>query len=154
MPWGPATYRLGITIDRWGPAAWNTLHAFAHSTPPTLDARAREDMGRFLHLFGRHLPCPTCRAHFSRYLDAHMSPQSLATRESVVRFVHHAHNDVNRRLGKPVVSLEEHYALYSREEDAPWGTLVAIVGIVAALLLTRSRAKPAENGTPATLQRR
>ena len=154
MPWGPATYTLGVTIDRWGPAAWNTLHAFAHSTPVTLDARAREDMGHFLRLFGRHLPCPTCRTHFSRYLDAHLSSQSLATREGVVRFVHDAHNDVNRRLGKPVVSLDHHYELYSRREDPPWEPLALIVGIVAVLLLTRSRAAATESAAPATLPRR
>ena len=103
---------MGITIDRWGPAAWNTLHAFAHSVPLTLDSRQQSEFVQLLYLFGAHLPCPKCRDHFKEYLDTHIDAASFSTRDAIVAFVHDAHNDVNVRLGKRVWTLAEHVEVY------------------------------------------
>jgi len=103
---------MGITMERWGPAAWNTLHAFAHSLPLTLDERQQSDFANFLYLFGSYLPCPKCRSHFKEYLDTHVDVNTFRTRESSIIFLNEAHNDVNVRLGKRVFTLDEHMEVY------------------------------------------
>ena len=105
---------MGITIDKWGPGAWNTLHAFAHTYPRTAEPARQAAMRELLRLFGEHLPCPKCRMHYAAYLEAHLADASLATRDALVAFLNSLHNDVNRRLGKRQYSLAEHYAVYRR----------------------------------------
>jgi hypothetical protein len=146
----------GITIDRWGPAAWNTLHVVAHTAPHTLDDAQRDDMRAFLRLFGKHLPCPSCRRHFLHYLEAHLTEDALKTRAGLVRVVHDAHNDVNLRLGKPLVTLAEDYALYSRDDPAAtsWNACVAISAVAAVVTLLILRRRTAARSGCAPLWRR
>lgn len=107
--------RAGITIDKWGPAAWNTLHVFAHTAPETLTAMDRASMRTFLNTFGSHLPCSKCRRHFLEFMERHASTDAaFATRKRVVALMNDAHNEVNRRNGKRVYTLAEHYRVYQR----------------------------------------
>ena len=125
---------MGITIDKWGPSAWNTLHAFAHKANQKISKDEEEEWVSFFYLFARRLPCPKCRVHLKNYLDSNMVP--LETRDDLVRFVHDVHNDVNRRLGKPVWTYSEHCQLYSlktpkKEADFPiFPVLLSIVLVV------------------------
>ena len=143
---------MGITIDRWGPAAWNTLHAFAHSVPLTLDATQQSDFVQFLYLFGAHLPCPKCRAHFKEYLDTHIEASDFTTRKSIIAFVHEAHNDVNVRLGKRTWTLHDHMEVYElpvarrsflttkvAEHDVLALVLLAVVGVVLGIRVWHRR---------------
>lgn len=138
----------GLTIDQWGPGAWNTLHTFAHRAPHEL---TEEDKGRwttFLRLFAAFLPCPKCRSHFQDFLDRRLRDgDSLATRASLVSLLNEAHNDVNFRNGKRVYSLDEHYAAYRkpaplvvRARDA---ACFAGVAVAVALLLGAGAAEAA-----------
>jgi len=134
---------MGMTIDVWGPAAWNTLHAFAHSVPSALDAQQQADFVELLYLFGAHLPCPKCRTHFSEYLDTHVDSRSFSSRASVVQFVFDAHNDVNVRLGKRSWTLVEHVETFdpaplspaSRGENGPVEADVAVMLLVVFIAL-------------------
>lgn len=91
---------MGVTMNKWGPCAWNTLHAFAHTSPMVLDSARRADFKKLLYLYSSFLPCPKCRLHFVNYLDSHLTDRSLITRESCILFLHEAHNDVNREAGQ------------------------------------------------------
>ena len=102
----------GLTIDKWGPAAWNTLHVAAHSYPREPTPAQRANMRAYLELFAQHLPCPSCRRHFEALLRDRLDDRALASRASLVAFLNGAHNDVNRRLGKREWSLQEHYEVY------------------------------------------
>lgn len=124
----------GITIDKWGPAAWGTLHAFAHTSPKELSDDEAERMAQFLHLFALQLPCPKCRKHFLNFLERRMNDESLRTREGVVRLLHDAHNEVNERTGKRVWTLEEHYTAYRRPKRARVST-IEVLGIATLLML-------------------
>lgn len=136
------TFRLGITLDRWGPGAWNTLHSFAHTSPKELTVEQQEQWRTFLHTFATLLPCPTCRKHFAEYLLQQEGPDTFSTRETLVRFLHDAHNEVNRRTGKRVWSLEEHQRVYSRRgadclsgaDLAARGTAIVVLVLVACLI--------------------
>ena len=113
-----APRRPGMALGVWGPAAWNTLHAFAHAAPARL-TEAEEDAWRaFLAHFAALLPCPRCRRHFAAFL-ARRARAPLRTRGDLVRLLHDAHNEVNVRTGKRALTLAEHYALYSTAAPPP-----------------------------------
>lgn len=111
-------FRMGITIDKWGPSAWNTLHSFAHRTPERLRPHEVEEWKNFLFLFAKRLPCPKCRIHMRVFLEKNINEKTFESRDNIVRLLHEAHNDVNRRTGKRTWTLEEHYRLYSRSPSA------------------------------------
>jgi hypothetical protein len=108
------TFKLGRTIDRWGPAAWNTLHVFAQTAPKRLNREEQEEWRIFLLSFANMLPCVTCRSHFSKFLQAEMTDKSLETRDTLIQLLNMAHNDVNRRLGKRSWGLTEHNMVYGK----------------------------------------
>jgi hypothetical protein len=110
-------FRMGITIDKWGPSAWNTLHSFAHRAPDSLSKDDQNEWKMFLYLFAKRLPCPKCRMHLKEYFDEHISSSTFTRKEHIVRFLHDAHNNVNKRLGKAVWTYEEHCLLYSRSYE-------------------------------------
>ncbi len=131
-------FKLGITIDRWGPAAWNTLHSFAHCSPERLSQVEQDEWKEFMYSFARRLPCPRCRRHLKKYLDEHIRSDTFEGKESISRFMNDVHNDVNARLGKPVWSYEENRRLYSRahsQKSQDVEPLVALVVIVVLLCL-------------------
>lgn len=137
-------YRLGSTLDRWGPSAWNVLHAFAHRLPEQLSDDARDRFALFLQLFAEHLPCPRCREHFLQYLKETKTPLSFTSRAAAVRFLHDAHNAVSERLGKRPVSFAEHLRVYGpqpvRDHKGCCRLLMcAVVVAVCAVLRTRRR---------------
>ena len=104
----------GITIDKWGPSFWCTLHVMAHSSPKEMDREQQQETLRFLKMFATRIPCPQCRQHFTEFLEQEVGPDTLQTRDSFVSFMNDAHNDVNMRTGKRTYTLNEHYKVYSR----------------------------------------
>lgn len=125
----------GLTIDKWGPGAWNTLHTFAHRAPLRLgDSDARE-WKHFLTLFADRLPCPTCRKHFGAYIAEHVTDTTFNTRQEIVIFLNNAHNDVNVRLGKRTWTLDEHNRVYSTpsQKNCEWDTTLFVIGSVLTL---------------------
>lgn len=132
------TTMSGVTIDKWGPAAWNTLHAFAHTSPSEMTPQEQTDVGEFLLLFSKHLPCPICREHFESFLLERFARDGIPDRRhELVALLNDAHNDVNARSGKRVFTLEEHYKLYRRPEDVKLhNTTIFIIAILLICVTT------------------
>lgn len=142
----------GITIADWGPGAWNTLHAFAHSAPVDLTPADAAAWREFLGHFQRFLPCPRCRAHFADFLRRRLPRDGppLRTRAELVALLNDAHNEVNARLGRRVYTLDEHYRVYRTPTPvvipvaALWvGALAtALVGGLVCVRQRTARARP------------
>lgn len=138
MPRMKHTSTMGLTIDKWGPAAWNVLHVTAHTYPRNPTPKQQTETREFLFLFAKHLPCPSCRKHFLEHLEAHLPEGSaaLTSRFALVRFVNDAHNAVNERLGKRVFTLAESNALlFAPSPDAKRRNSVATWHLVAIALV-------------------
>ena len=135
----------GLTIDQWGPAAWNTLHVVAHTYPKRPTEAQRQETHRFLLLFATHLPCPACRRHFTALLEARLDERALASRERLVAFLNDAHNEVNRRLGKRVFTIEEHHRVYRHSKRTgidPVMTFAALVVVALAVVASWRNSLP------------
>ena len=130
---------VGLSIDEWGPGAWNTLHVFAHSAPTKLTNEEVQKYALFFNIFAEFLPCPRCRRHFQDFLSRRMTDDTLRTRLSIVKLLNDAHNEVNARRGKRVYTLEEHYRVYSFQKQGRNDTLlrVVVVTIVLGIMIAR-----------------
>jgi len=85
--------------------------------------RARID--RWVRAIGTHMiPCALCRGHYRRYVAQHFSPRDTCNRRTLLAFVVRLHNDVNRRLGKPVCDTRAMVRLFCQTADGiyvPYG---------------------------------
>jgi hypothetical protein len=61
-------------------------------------------MRSWLDMFRDTITCPNCREHFTNLLDNYRAkyPGMLSSRNDFAAFSFRAHNDVNRRLSKPI----------------------------------------------------
>lgn len=129
----------GLTLEEWGPGAWNTLHVFAHTTPDELTKEEMQKFAWFLNTFAEYLPCPRCRKHFQDFLERRMTEDTLRTHSSIVKLLNDAHNEVNARTGKRVYTLEEHYQVYSFGRQHRNNTLLRDIVIVVVIAIVVAR---------------
>jgi Erv1 / Alr family len=91
----------------WGPHAWKFLHAvtFAYPDEPTKEhKKAALDLFSSLKLM---LPCGECCNHYCQSFDKHNIEASLESRDTLSRWLVNFHNNVNQRLGKPILKYED-----------------------------------------------
>ena len=88
----------------WGPLGWMTLHSAASCYSDRPSQEEKTLMDTWLTMFQTTITCPSCREHFGTALDAYRRnyPRMLESRSEFLLFTFRAHNDVNRRLNKPV----------------------------------------------------
>lgn len=81
-----------------------TLHSVATSYPESPTAQERDLMRSWIDMFRDTITCPNCRDHFTSLLDNYRAkyPGMLNSRNDFAAFSFRAHNDVNRRLSKPI----------------------------------------------------
>lgn len=114
-----------MDIEAWGKSGWNLLHAISFKYPVSDASKIqREAFYSLLSGLGYVLPCESCRAHLREYLNdpgtGITGPDSshLDTRESISRWMVGFHNDVNTRIGKPVMTYAAVEELYRNVENA------------------------------------
>jgi hypothetical protein len=95
----------GESPAEWGPRVWRFLHIIAaHNDLPELREAFK--------VVVRRMTCPACRIHTSDYLMEH------PLKEPTDRYVWEFHNEVNKRLGKPIFPFEDlsRYKVAAAEE--------------------------------------
>lgn len=104
---------MHLPPEIWGPIFWAMMHILSMAYPedPTYSEKrsAKELFNALVHL----LPCPVCRSHYKETLQKIPVETWLDNRTSLVEWVWMVHNDVNERLGKPVISQAEFVRRYT-----------------------------------------
>lgn len=85
-----------------GNAGWTLIHSIAANYPEKPSEGDQYHAKAFLRSIGKLYPCKRCRQHFARYLAA--SPPVLTSRNEFLQWTCGAHNQVNKREGKPEFS--------------------------------------------------
>jgi hypothetical protein len=97
----------------WGPLGWGTLHTIAALYPESPSEKEQQLVRNWFDSFAYCITCPKCQTHFTTmytdYKNSH--PEMFSSRKELTTFVFRAHNTVNRRLGKPVYTLDQSFAL-------------------------------------------
>jgi len=99
----------------WGSHFWFTLHNGAAHHPLHASPIVANKMKNFLLSFPYMIPCDDCANHAKAYIDKHIKELDMicSGRHNLFKFFVDMHNMVNKRFGKPIVSLHEAYELYN-----------------------------------------
>lgn len=119
----------------WGAKFWFTMHTIAYFYP---DDPTRDEMmhaKNFYESLKVLLPCPGCAQHYSELVEKMPLHGAVTSRMNLITWVNDVHNEVNKRLGKPVLSLEEYLMMNRNLERPPLVSYEPVIaGVVLALL--------------------
>lgn len=87
-------------VETLGRGTWTLLHSIAAQYPSKATPGEQSDIQGFLKLFAKLYPCWVCADDFQAYLKK--MPVQTSGRQELGNWMCEAHNDVNRKLGKPV----------------------------------------------------
>lgn len=93
----------------WGPLGWMTFHSVATSYPDVPSPAEKQLMSTWLDMFRDTITCPSCREHFRSMLEQfrRQFPDMLDSRQKFAIASFRMHNNVNRRLKKPIYATVE-----------------------------------------------
>lgn len=86
--------------EELGNATWGFLHTMASYYPKHPSTEQQEDMTKFVNLFAKFFPCHECADDLREKLKTFQPITS--SRRDFENWMCELHNDVNRRIGKPV----------------------------------------------------
>ena len=86
-------------VEALGRGSWALLHSIAAQYPDKPTWTDQENIRNFMSLFATLYPCWVCGEEFSTYQSRR--PVPTESRDAFGTWLCAAHNDVNRRLGKP-----------------------------------------------------
>ena len=88
----------------WGPLGWMTLHSVSTLYPDQPTQAEKALMSTWLDMFRDTITCVHCRSHFTEMLATYKTqyPMMLNSRQDFAIAVFRMHNNVNRRLSKPI----------------------------------------------------
>ena len=114
----PPPGELHLDAEVWGPHFWFFLHTVAYTYPEFPCAATRRKYYDLIMNLPLFLPLPRMGADFALLLDQHPIAPYLATRESLMRWMHFVHNRYRRLAGRPplpfFVALQDYVARYRR----------------------------------------
>jgi hypothetical protein len=96
----------------FGPAFWFTLHNASTAYPDVPTDIVKKGMISLIENLALIVPCTTCREHFHNYISMSNLKYVVESKESLFEFFVNAHNYVNYRISKPVVSVEDAKQIY------------------------------------------
>ena len=101
----------GISPDTFGPNMWATIHYIClgsgNSINGSLDTVKQNSITQFFTLLPSIIPCDSCNENLPLELKKNPIDNHLGNSEDLFKWSVAIHNSVNRRLGKPEVSVEK-----------------------------------------------
>jgi len=91
----------------WGPHVWSTIHTLAKKADYD---KSQESFYKFLSSLEQLLPCETCR---SDYCVLRKKMKLQESNGGAFEYSVQLHNSVNKKLGKPEISMETANLLWS-----------------------------------------
>lgn len=91
---------------QWGPAMWDSMHAFAASFPETPTPEDRARAKAWFAGLGSKLPCDACAQKYDK-LVTQMRDADLQSRSALFEWTVRIHNVTNMLLGKPIFSIPD-----------------------------------------------
>ncbi|KAG6652194.1 hypothetical protein I3843_06G159700 [Carya illinoinensis] len=102
-----------VTKEELGMATWTFLHTLAAQYPDNPTRQQKKDVKELMAILSRMYPCKECADHFKEILRT--NPVQAGSHAEFSQWLCHAHNVVNRSLGK--------LAFQCERVDARWGKL-------------------------------
>lgn len=115
MKWVSQKYSSTNDPNVWGSSFWFVLHNGAASYPIKASPIAAQQMKGFILGIPIMLPCHNCKEHATAHIENnyHKLDNICSGRNNLFEFFVDFHNYVNKRYGKPIMSYEDAYKLYT-----------------------------------------
>lgn len=92
----------GFLTSVWGPSLWMTLHTISLNYPCKPSETQRKQYKAFFDSLKHVLPCGKCRENLhDNLIDTNYGDHVFTNRDSLSKWVHALHSNVNKMLGKP-----------------------------------------------------
>jgi hypothetical protein len=103
----------------FGPPMWFTLHNGAARYPDNPSPIIKERMKNFILGIPAMVPCKKCREDSTSYIERNKKDldKIVSDKSHLFKFFVDFHNDVNKKLNKPIMSLKDAKKLYSGEVE-------------------------------------
>ena len=92
---------MGIHSKVWGQYLWRTLHTITYTFDPKMPSALREKYVKFFHVLKDFIPCPICRAHYTKRCELNPPEKNMKSTDTIVGWLNNLHNEINVGLGKP-----------------------------------------------------
>jgi hypothetical protein len=90
------------------------MHIIALSYPANPSYAHKRAAKEFFESLSHLIPCPKCREHYQTHLQKYPISPHLDRRDDIFRWTVNVHNEVNKSLGRPLVSEMESINFYRR----------------------------------------
>lgn len=91
----------------WGSTYWFTFHTGATNYPMNPSKIVQERMKGFIRGIPYIIPCEKCSNHALNFIEKSNLDTVCKNKETLFKFFVDFHNEVNQRLGKPTMTLEQ-----------------------------------------------
>jgi len=111
---------LDLNIDPvlWGPSFWRSLHYITFGYPENPTETDKTNAYNLFVSLQYVLPCEKCRVNFGQQLiNSPLTTDVLSSKNKLITWLINIHNEVNRSLGKPILSEEGALKLYLTETN-------------------------------------
>ena len=88
----------------WGPPAWNFLHTVTFNYPEKPSYKDKSNYYDFFHNLQFILPCELCQSNYQKHLKEYPISPYLDSKKTLVEWLIHIHNLVNKDNNKPLMS--------------------------------------------------
>ena len=99
----------------WGSSAWLFLHTITLDYPDEPTKEDKEKYREFFISLSYVIPWETCKEHYLETIRKF--PINLESKETLTKWLHNIHNQVNLRNNKEIYSYEDFIEHYSRLYD-------------------------------------
>ena len=139
---------IGMAPSVWGPVFWTTMHIVTLGYSPNPTKEEKEAVIQFFRSLEFVIPCPICRAHYSKFLKDDPVENHVGSRDALIKWLFDVHNNVNMQLNKPTLTWEQYIeqikklhnmsALTFYEQPNSWTTMAlsAVAGVVVGITAT------------------
>lgn len=104
--------------SEWGPCIWKTLHVLTIKIKDEQFEKQRVNLVEIITNICGNLPCPICSTHAKSLLQKYKF-QHAKTKELLILILIKIHNEVNKKLRKPIQEasvMKEYYKTLNTRE--------------------------------------
>lgn len=98
----------------WGNDIWNQIHTKTFLYPDNPSINDINNMISYINSIPNLLPCKRCKLKTENYIKNYKETleEICLSKKSLINFFFIFHNYVNKRLAKPLFSMEDLYSKY------------------------------------------
>jgi hypothetical protein len=114
----------------WGPHLWKSIHYIALGYPKTPREEDKMNYYMFYSTLWKYIPCMKCAINYKRHLEELPIDPFLTSNIALFEWTVNIHNIVNKELGKPTMSKEDAWKLYTTSSQENMNSKI-IIGVIA-----------------------